>query len=221
MTASASTWAVVPIKSFAGAKNRLSRVLDAASREALARAMSRDVVRALKAVPSLSGILVVTGSDEVRDFARAEGVDCWDDPLRGDLTGTLEAAAEHLVSSRLAATMMIVPSDVPLVRAEFLSKALEGHESLTLATDGLGEGTNLLIASPPSLIRLCYDGHGFRTHLSRGQALRVSPKVVQDASIELDVDTPEDLRRLRGFAAHPRFGQAESVRISCTIDAAN
>ena len=220
----ASAWAVVPIKAFTGAKKRLSGVLDDKGREALARAMARDVLKvliALKRARKLDGILVVTGSVEVREFAQGFGVDCWDDPKQGDLTGTLEATAEHLVLSRRANSMMILPSDVPLVRAEFLSQALDDHRSLTLASDDLGEGTNLLIASPPNLIRLCYDGHGFATHLARGRALEVSPEVVADPTIALDVDMPEDLRRLREFAAHPRFGQAESVKISCTIQFAN
>ena len=210
-------WAVVPIKSFAGAKKRLAVALDADSRKILVRAMAEDVIATLKNVRGLAGILVVTASKEVQAFARSEGVDVWDDPLSGDLTGTLEAAAEHLIASRRADTMMIVPSDVPLVLGEVLSDALERHESLSLASDDQGEGTNLLIATPPNLIRLCYDGHGFRTHMNRGRALDLSPQVVQDASIHLDIDTPEDLKQLRSFKAHTRFGQAESVKISCTI----
>ena len=214
-------WAVVPIKSFAGAKKRLAGVLGNGVRAALARAMAKDVITALKQVSELDAILVVTASTEVREFAHLEGARCWDDPLTDDLTGSLEAAARHLVVSERVDTMMVIPSDVPLVTPELLSNALENHASLTLASDDVGEGTNLLIASPPELIRLCYDGHGFRTHLARGQALGISPKVVVDAGIHLDVDTPEDLRKLRGFESHPRFGQAESVRISCTIVISN
>ncbi len=214
-------WAVVPIKSFAGAKKRLASVLDADSREMLVRAMAKDVIGTLKCIRQLTGILVVTASAEVQAFARTEAVDEWHDPVSGDLTGTLEAAARHLVASRHADTMMIVPCDVPLVRKELLSQALDRHESLTLASDDQGEGTNLLIASPPNLIRLCYDGHGFRTHLSHGEALGLNPQLVDDTSIHLDVDTAEDLEKLRGFEAHPRFGQAESVRISCTIQSAH
>ncbi len=214
-------WAVVPIKSFSGAKRRLASVLDTESREALVRTMAKDVISSLKGIRQLTGILVVTASTEVQAFARSEQVDSWDDPVSDDLTGVLEAAARHLVASRRADTMMIVPCDVPLVRAQVLSDALDRHQSLTLASDDHGEGTNLLIASPPSLIRFCYDGHGFRTHLSRGQALGLCPQVVDDASIRLDVDTAEDLEKLRSFEAHPRFGQAESVRISCTIQSAH
>ncbi|MCY4041697.1 MAG: 2-phospho-L-lactate guanylyltransferase [Gammaproteobacteria bacterium] len=213
-------WAVVPIKSFIGAKKRLARVIDPKSRAALVNAMANDVIRALKHVRQLTGIRIVTASDEVHAFARAEGVDDWHDPLSGDLSGTLEAAAEHLAASRRADTMMIVPCDVPLVRHELLAEALDRHESLTLASDDQGEGTNLLIASPPNLIRLCYDGHGFRTHLARGHALGLTPQIIEDDSIHLDVDTAEDLQKLRSFEAHPRYGQAESVRISCTIQSA-
>ena len=194
---SSQTWAIVPIKAFASAKKRLASALEDSSRRELVRAMARDVIEALEGVSGLSGILVVTADEEVRGFARDLGVECWDDPADGDLTKSLEAAAEHLASTLSADTMIILPADVPLVSSALLFPVLSRHESLTLASDDEGEGTNLLIASPPNLIRFCYDGHGFHVHLQRGQALGIKPHIVSDPRIQLDIDTPRDLQRLR------------------------
>lgn len=190
-------WAVVPIKDFSSAKRRLASAISDTARAELVRAMSQDVIDALKCVNGLSGILVVTSSVAVRRFAKQAAVDCLEDPPGSDLSGALQAAARHLVSDQSADTIMIVPADVPLVSSPLLYTALSRHESLTLAPDDEGEGTNLLIASPPDLIQFCYDGHGFRVHLERGKALGLQPHVLTHPRIELDIDTPQDLARLR------------------------
>ncbi len=189
-------WALVPIKSFVGAKNRLAEALDMPTRRRLVCAMAEDVIAELKKLTNLTGILIATKSDEVRAFAKEQGVECWEDPAEADLSAALEAAALHLESSFKADTLMILPCDVPLVDSRLLADALSRHRALTLASDDEGEGTNLLIASPPRLIDFCYDGHGFRVHRERGLALGVDVQVIEDDRIQLDVDTSFDLERL-------------------------
>lgn len=202
-------WALVPIKSFSGAKKRLAEAIDIQTRRLLVRAMAEDVIAELKKLTSLTGILIATRSDEVRVFAREQGVECWEDPPQADLSAALDAAALHLASSFKADTLMILPCDVPLVDSRRLADALSRHQGLTLASDKHGEGTNLLIASPPHLIDFCYDGHGFRVHRERGLALGADVRVIEDERIQLDVDTPEDLDRL--------IAQGEGIETSRTL----
>ncbi len=196
MIRSRRVWALVPIKSFAGAKKRLSEALDLGTRRALVRAMAEDVIGELKKVPGLTGILIATRSDEVREFAHKQTVECWKDPIETDLSTAVDGAARYLRSDFAADTLMILPCDVPLVESETLTQALAQHKDLTLASDNEGEGTNLLIASPPHLIDFCYDGHGFGVHRERGLALGAQVQVIEDDRIQLDVDTPRDLERL-------------------------
>ncbi len=200
MRGRADQWAVVPIKSFVDAKHRLSSTLDDDARQALVRAMAEDVIAELKKVEGLQGVLVVTRSSEVRDFAIARGVEHWDDPPQADLSMALEATAEHLITTFAARTMMILPCDVPLAEAGLLSRALSRHRGLTLASDIAGAGTNLLIASPPNLIRFCYDGYGFQVHRERGRELGVDVQIIQDERLQLDIDTPDDLERMKRLA---------------------
>src|SRR5215211_7933780 len=54
------TLAVLPVKSFGSAKQRLGGAVGADERRALARAMVGDVLEALSRVEGLSGVLVVT-----------------------------------------------------------------------------------------------------------------------------------------------------------------
>lgn len=196
MTQSSRAWALVPIKSFGDAKKRLAEAVDARTRHLLVRTMAEDVIAQLKKVPGLAGILIATRSDEVRGFAKAQQVECWEEPRDADLSAALNAAARHLASALAADTVMILPCDVPLVESRLLSEALSRHQALTLASDDGGEGTNLLIASPPNLIEFCYDGHGFEVHRGRGLALGVDVQIIEDDTIQLDVDTPRDLDRL-------------------------
>ena len=62
-------WAVVPVKEFEGAKQRLSSCLSREERRALATIMLEDVLDALSAVKQLAGVLVVTVDPVVRSLA--------------------------------------------------------------------------------------------------------------------------------------------------------
>src|SRR5579871_6872770 len=68
-----SVWALVPAKSFARAKSRLSPILDAQARRDLARSMLEHVLSVLAECPEIAGVMVVTDGDEVADLARARG----------------------------------------------------------------------------------------------------------------------------------------------------
>ena len=66
------TLAILPVKSFGAAKQRLAESLGAGARQALAQAMFIDVLGSLRRVPELDGIVVVT-ADRVAESAAAGG----------------------------------------------------------------------------------------------------------------------------------------------------
>ena len=66
-------WAVVPVKEFEGAKQRLSSCLSPEERRALATIMLEDVLDALSAVKQLAGVLVVTVDPVARSLAGRYG----------------------------------------------------------------------------------------------------------------------------------------------------
>ena len=68
-------WALVPVKAFRDAKQRLSADLAAPRRAAFARAMAARVIGTLRGEPMLAGVAVVTGDDEVAAFARSLGAE--------------------------------------------------------------------------------------------------------------------------------------------------
>lgn len=88
------TVAILPVKSFGRAKQRLGHAFP--DRPALAAAMVADVLEALAAVPSLDGVIVVTAEPIAADIARGMGVRVVHDP---DETGQSDAAARGVAAA--------------------------------------------------------------------------------------------------------------------------
>ena len=65
------TVAILPVKTFGRAKQRLGRAFP--DRPALAAAMVADVLDALGRVPALDGVIVVTAEPEAAELARGMG----------------------------------------------------------------------------------------------------------------------------------------------------
>ena len=65
--------ALIPVKGFRNAKQRLSPLLDGVDRETLAEMMFRDVLRQVLRARGLVETVVVTGNDEVSAIATSLG----------------------------------------------------------------------------------------------------------------------------------------------------
>jgi 2-phospho-L-lactate guanylyltransferase len=117
------TLAILPVKSFAAAKQRLADALGAGSRHALAQAMFRDVLGTLRHVPGLDGIVVVTSDRDAESAARADRVVVLPDTeqagqSRAALIGIRHALAEG------CERVLLVPGDTPLVEPADLIRLL-------------------------------------------------------------------------------------------------
>src|SRR6266540_890434 len=118
--------AVVPIKDLSDAKQRLASVLTLAERDQLARAMLRDVLRALAAA-ELDRIWVVTREPAVAAIARGLGAEpVIEAENRGHTAAVALAQAE--AARRGARVFLTVPGDVPRVTAQELRRS-EEHTS--------------------------------------------------------------------------------------------
>jgi len=117
-------WAIVPVKQLSRAKQRLSAVLSAQERIALARAMSYDVLATLSATPGLSGILVVTGDTTVVRLAAQFGAVVVGDVMEA---GVNAAVAHGLRAPDVSdAAVLIVPADIPFATPADLQSVLAG-----------------------------------------------------------------------------------------------
>jgi 2-phospho-L-lactate guanylyltransferase len=194
------TFAVLPIKSFDSAKQRLAEHLPAGNRRALAQAMCADVLLALRRSAAVDDVIVVTSELNASALASGHGVEVVDDPAE---TGQSPAAATGIARAveRGAERVLLVPGDCP---------ALDPHEidalvaiapgvapSVVIVPDRHGTGTNAMLLSPPGVIAPAFGEGSFTRHRERGEAAGVQVIVEEVASLALDVDTPDDLAALR------------------------
>lgn len=188
-------WAVLPIKDFTQAKQRLSSLYPPDIRRGLAKAMASDVLAALAAVPTLDGILVVTDDAEAASLAKSFGCVVSALDARGGHTVAVGGAARFL-SGKRASGMLVVPGDVPLATSEEIAALLQAHrgsQGFTIAPARDEKGSNGIVCSPPDRMPLTYGDNSYLPHLATARAYGMEPIVCRLPGIGLDIDHPEDL----------------------------
>lgn len=199
-------WAVVPVKDFGEAKQRLAPTLSGAERSALYRAMLEDVLGALVLVQGLQGILVVTRDPAATALARAVGAEVLLEQKNRGHTEASSFGARHLAAEG-AAGMLQIPGDLPLLTATDISALLDAHgraPAITLAPSLDERGSNAVVCSPPDLLPLRFGDDSFVPHLARARRLGVEPHIVKRLGFALDVDTIDDLMALLSQPASTR-----------------
>lgn len=178
---------LVPLKRLDRAKSRLGEVLGEDERAALMQSMLDTVLAAVRAA-DLGPLTVVTAEP-------LDGVSVWHD--RGlAWNDALAAAMREVVTEPLVA---IVSADLPLLTADDVRALVEATPergiAIGRATDG---GTNAVSMRPPGLVTTRFGERGSAAvHASLG----VDAVVLDLPGLAFDVDTPDDLARLRGRAA--------------------
>ncbi len=199
--------AAVPIKDLSVAKQRLASVLTLAERDQLARAMLRDVLRALGAA-GFDHVWVVTREPAVVEISRALNAE----PLaeaenRGHSAAVALAQAEAMRQG--ARLFLTVPGDVPRVTADELRElagaAGDGTPAFVPSRSGLG--TNGVALAPPDAMPLTFGEPSFARHLETARTRNLSPRVLELPGLGLDIDTPEDLTALVAETAPTETGR--------------
>jgi 2-phospho-L-lactate/phosphoenolpyruvate guanylyltransferase len=207
-----NTLAVLPIKSFSDAKQRLQRELSPGPRRALAEAMFSDVLVALRRATSISQILVVSDDNAAQQIAGGYGATVLDDQQDGHSEAALLAirwAIEVGIERAL-----LIPGDCPLMDPteldELIARPVEEPSALIIP-DRHGTGTNALLLTPPDSLVPSFGPDSCQRHASIAGSSGIAHEVVHVRSLALDIDTPEDLAALqaeldatRGGAAHTR-----------------
>jgi 2-phospho-L-lactate guanylyltransferase len=197
-------WAAVPVKEFAGAKQRLSALLSPEQRQALAAAMLEDVLTALTGVP-VAGIMVNTVDPRATEIARRHGAQVITDGARDGHTGAVAAMAS-ILAGRGCEGMLTVPGDIPRVTAAEIARVIEARRpapSLTIVPAHDGRGSNAVLCSPPLVMPLRFGDDSFLPHLAAARARGIEPTIVKLPGIGLDIDQPDDVFAL--LRATPRM----------------
>jgi 2-phospho-L-lactate/phosphoenolpyruvate guanylyltransferase len=189
-------WAIIPVKGGALAKQRLADALSPRLRKDLALAMFQDVLDAVAAAPELHGIAVVTADRDAAEIARRSGAEVWSEGAHDGHTGAVSAAARRLAAA--SSTMLTLPGDIPLVSRVDISGILAAHLStpaFTIVPAWDDRGSNAIVCSPADIIPLRFGPDSYFPHLAAARAVGLTPTVVRNGAIALDVDEPSDLQR--------------------------
>jgi 2-phospho-L-lactate/phosphoenolpyruvate guanylyltransferase len=202
------TAAILPVKRFARAKQRLGASVEDPLRRELAEAMVADVLHALAHTASIERTIIVTGERSVVAAARERGaLVIEDDDERGQ-----PAAAELGVRRALAEgieRVLCVPGDCPTLDPDELDALLQldaggPRPGVVIVPDRHGAGTNGLLLAPPDAIAPSFGPDSCERHRALADAAGVACRVERVPSLLLDIDTGEDLDVLRArLAAHP------------------
>jgi 2-phospho-L-lactate guanylyltransferase len=207
--------ALIPVKGFRNAKQRLSPLLTGPAREHLAETMFRDVLRQVQIARGLVGTFVVTDDEKVAAIASAAGAEViWEAEAKGE-TAAVDYARLELKRAGCEA-VLIIPGDMPLVRAadieQVLAQAPEGATApfalLVPSHDRLG--TNALLLAPPDVIKLRFGYDSFTFHLMQVKAQGLPIRYIENERIALDIDDPKDFDRL--LSCEP--DDTESIRLA-------
>jgi 2-phospho-L-lactate guanylyltransferase len=204
------TLAILPVKSFGAAKQRLSEALGAGAREALAQAMFTDVLSSLRHSPGIDAIVVVTADRAAEAAASGDRVQVLHDSAQAGQSEAALIGIRHALAEGYE-RVMLVPGDTPLVQPGELAGLVSASRAVVIVPDRHGTGTNALVLSPPDAIEPSFGPGSFERHMAAAEAADFPHRVEQLRALALDVDTPADLAELAA-ELDERRGHAPSTR---------
>lgn len=204
------TIAILPVKRFGAAKQRLADALGGGARKALAQAMFSDVLTTLRRVPELDEIAVVTADRAAESVAISERVTVLHDSAQAGQSEAALIGIRHALAAGYE-RVLLVPGDTPLLQPREVAALIDGARGLVIVADRHGTGTNALVLSPPDAIEPAFGPGSFERHLAAAQTAGVPVRAEEVRGLALDVDTPGDLAALAAALDGCR-GQAPSTR---------
>jgi 2-phospho-L-lactate guanylyltransferase len=191
--------ALLPAKPLALAKTRLAPLLTDADRARVAAAMYTDVLHALATADAIEAVVVVTADPTLAGHARRVGAIVVDEGAPRGLNGAVMLGTDAAV--RLGATsVLVVLSDVPLVQPGDIDDLLRRNplQGARVVPSKEGTGTNAMLRTPPTVFPSRFGGRSLERHVAAAEHAGIPCTVVRNARLELDLDTPEDLRMFAG-----------------------
>jgi 2-phospho-L-lactate guanylyltransferase len=208
-----SATAIVPVKRFGAAKQRLGLGIEEERRRELVAAMLADVLAAIAGARMIERSIVVTGEPEAGALAAAAGAEVLPDP---DDSGHSEAALIGIDAAARAGArcVALLPGDCPLLDSRELDRLLTGVPSryVAIVPDRHGTGTNALVLSPPDAIRPAFGEESCERHVAAAHAAGAPYAVERVESLAIDLDTPADLIALTRALEAGRGGAPRTAR---------
>ena len=195
--------AIIPVKRFGQAKQRLLERLDRPQRATIVKAMLSDVLSAVTSATLVERVILVTGEGRAERVAlsHAQRVKTPVEVLRDPADhGHSEAATLGIVRAKAlgAQAVALLPGDCPLLDPVELTDALTRLESgqVTVVPDRHGTGTKAVLMAPADAIGPAFGEGSAERHRDRAERAGYEVAIEPLESLALDLDTPEDLSAL-------------------------
>ena len=181
--------AVVPVRSPAVAKSRLSTVLSPRRRGQLVESMLRRVLTALSSAHRIDHVIVVT-PDATLELP--SGVERLVDAAIG-LNDAVQLASAHC-AARFDA-MLVIPADVPQVTAAEIDALIDRARALDVVVvpDRHDAGTNALWLRLPTALTPQFGADSAHAHLELAHRMGLRAMRLELPGFAHDVDVPDDL----------------------------
>lgn len=197
--------AVLPVKRFDAAKQRLATGIDDERRRRLVAAMVGDVLEAIGEARTIERTIVVSSEPVAQGIAASAGADVVPDaPESGHIDAALAGIA--WAEDDGADCVVLLAGDCPLLDPRELDRLLTGvpDRYVAIVPDRHGTGTNALVLSPPNAIVPSFGEGSCLRHVEAARAAGVPFGVEELSSMGLDLDTPADVIALtRELEARP------------------
>ena len=175
--------ALIPLKPFATAKQRLRAHRSDQATAALVEKLALGVLAASEPLVTW----IVTDDVDIEQFAIQHGLTTFRPSRPGLNDGVREA---YRTASEGFAHAVIIHAD--LAHPQHLGQ-FDFGEGVTLCTDHLGLGSNVL-ALPTGLdFVFQYGADSAQCHIAESRRLGIEPHVINDSPWRFDIDSPEDL----------------------------
>jgi 2-phospho-L-lactate guanylyltransferase len=209
--------ALVPVKSLSAGKTRLAAALPPREREDLSIYMLQKVWEALLQSRAFDWVGVVTADRRVEALARERKVHTIREDVQINENRSISYGS-RICRERGDRSLLVIHADLPLVSTgeiEAIVSRGSPEPKVVICPSKEGTGTNALYRTPPEIIPACFGLGSFSRHRAEAAARQIPWESCFLPGISLDIDTPEDLRKLGpwpGAEPFPR-GMKESMGI--------
>jgi 2-phospho-L-lactate/phosphoenolpyruvate guanylyltransferase len=191
-----AVYAVVPVKTLADSKRRLSAVFTPQERKELTLAMLEDVLNALQS--SVVDETVIVGEDlAVEQVAKKFGAS-YLSANGASLNSAIEEATSWCMKKG-SESVLVLPADVPLLDAKDINRIVElgkGGGLAVVLSPSQNWGTNALYQNPPKMIPACFGPKSFLNHIREAYCKGISVRLHFSSGLATDIDSAEDLEKL-------------------------
>ncbi len=194
--------AIIPVKTFSGAKSRLN--LPGEIKEDLCRIMLEEVLGIVSSSSRIDSVVVVSRDENVFEVAKKFGaVEITDD--ESGVNHAVSLADEYAAQNSFGASI-VLPQDVPFIKAQDIDFLLQFRSTPACALvvpSRKFDGTNALLRMPPKLMETHYDEDSYKIHLATGRKNTTNTSLVFIRRMMMDIDDCDDLKYCMGQNEKP------------------